>query len=244
MRGEQESSCLTRVKQQLDLGSVHYFCGEPQRIIRVLKSAEPNPVQSDFPDFLFENGFIEHFQISASKETRKGAEHRQRQALFCKEAEQRFQRMCSELNNAPPANSLARETFEIEAPPYSYEMYAASFQKNWQHHIDSLQKYVGCRDVGVFLIEYQGPLFMVLQCGRFTGFYHLHQDAQILQYMATYKDKLSHVIFTDGQNCEAIELEHIPVLLQQVPSDIQFEPGSWKEHYINLAIDITTDRRR
>ena len=49
------------------------------------------------------------------------------------------------------------------------------------------------------------------------------------------------MIFTDGQNCEVIELEHIPVLLEQVPCDIQFEPGRWKEHHINLAIDMTID---
>ena len=241
MRGEQESNCLTRVKQQLDIDSVHYFCSDPQRIIHILKSAKPNPAQSNFPDFLFENGFIEHFQITASKETRKGAEHRKRQALFCKEVEQQLQRMGSALNDAFHTNSLTRETFEMEAPLYSYEMYAASFQKNWQHHIDSLQKYASCQDVGVFLIEYQGPLFEVLQCGRFAGFYHLYQDTQILQYMAAYKNKLSYVIFTDGQNCEVIELKYIPALLEQVPCDIQFEPGRWKERRVNLAIDITTD---
>ena len=154
MRGEQETNCLTRVKQNLGRNSVHYFCSDPQKIIRILKSARPNPAQSNFPDFLFENGFIEHFQITASRETRKGAEHRQRQAQFCKEAEQRFQRMGRELNDAPPANSLT---------------------------------------------------------------------------------------FTDGQNCEVIELELIPVLLEQVPCDIRFEPGRWKEHHINLAIDMTID---
>ena len=140
MRGEQEINCLTRVKQNLGRNSVHYFCSDPQKIIRILKSARPNPAQSNFPDFLFENGFIEHFQITASRETRKGAEHRQRQAQFCKEAEQRFQRMGRELNDAPPANSLTREICEMEAPPYSYEMYEASFRKNWQHHIIHHQK--------------------------------------------------------------------------------------------------------
>lgn len=139
MRGEQETNCLTRVKQNLGRNSVHYFCSDPQKIIRILKSARPNPAQSNFPDFLFENGFIEHFQITASRETRKGAEHRQRQAQFCKEAEQRFQRMGRELNDDPPANSLTREICEMEAPPYSYEMYEASFRKNWQHHINSLK---------------------------------------------------------------------------------------------------------
>ena len=38
MRGEQEINCLTRVKQNLDRNSVHYFCSDPQKIIRILKS--------------------------------------------------------------------------------------------------------------------------------------------------------------------------------------------------------------
>ena len=59
--------------------------------------------------------------------------------------------------------------------------------------------------------------------------------------MAAYLDRLSYVIFIDGQNCEVIELEHIPALLEQVPCDIQFEPGRWKERHINLAIDMTVD---
>lgn len=220
MRGKQESNCLAWVRQILDRNSALYLCTDTQRIVHILKRAKPNPAQSNFPDFLFENGFIEHFQINASRETRKGAEHRKRQAQFCKKAEQRFQRMGYELNDAPPANSLTREICEMEAPPYSYEMYEASFRKNWQHHIDSLQKYTGCRDVGIFLMEYQGPLFKTMQYGRFTGFYHLHQDAAMLRYTAAYQDRLSYVIFTDGQNCEVIELEHIPVLLEQVPCDI------------------------
>lgn len=238
MRGEQENNCLTGVRQKITRNLVQYFCGDPQRVIRILKSARPNPAQSSFPDFLFENGFIEHFQITASKETRKGAQHIQTQAQFCNEVEQRFQRMYSELNDAPSANSLTREICEMEAPLYSYEMYEVSFRKNWQHHIDSLQKYTGCRHVSIFLVEYQGPLFQVIQCGSFAGFYHLHQDAPMLRYMAEYQDRLSYVIFTDGQNCEVIELKHIPALLKQVPCDIQFEPGRWKEQHINLAIDM------
>ena len=131
MRGEQETNCLTRVKQNLGRNSVHYFCSDPQKIIRILKSARPNPAQSNFPDFLFENGFIEHFQITASRETRKGAEHRQRQAQFCKEAEQRFQRMGRELNDDPPANSLTREICEME------EHFSADFL----YHLLSSYKY-------------------------------------------------------------------------------------------------------
>ncbi len=243
MRGEQESNCLTWVKQTLDRNSALYFCADPQRIIHILKRAEPNPMQSRFPDFLFENGFIEHFQITASKETRKGALHKQTQVQFHHEAEQQFQIMCNELNNAQPANSLTRETYETETLPYSYEMYEASFRKNWQHHFDSLQKYAGCREIGIFLIEYQGPLFKAMRRGELVGFYHLYQDARLLRYIAKYRDELSYVIFADGQNCEVIELENVPSLIEQAPRDIQFEPGRWKEVHVNLAVDMTIDGR-
>ena len=243
MRGEQETNCLTRVKQNLGRNSVHYFCSDPQKIIRILKSARPNPAQSNFPDFLFENGFIEHFQITASKETRKGALHKQTQVQFHRKAEQRFQIMCNEMNNAQPTNSLTREIYEMETLPYSYEMYEASFRKNWKHHFDSLQKYAGCREIGIFLIEYQGPLFKTMRRGERVVFYHLHQDARLLRYIAEYQENLSYVIFVDGQNCEVIELENVPALIEQAPRDIQFEPGRWKDDHVNLAVDMTIDGR-
>ena len=44
-------------------------------IVQALRKAKPNINLNDFPDFVFEKGFIEHFQISSSKVTRKGAEH-------------------------------------------------------------------------------------------------------------------------------------------------------------------------
>lgn len=243
MRGKQESNCLAWVRQILDRNSALYLCTDTQRIVHILKRAKPNPEQSNFPDFLFEDGFIEHFQITASKETRKGALHKQTQVQFHHKAEQRFQIMRNELNNAQPANSLTGEIFKMKTLLYSYEMYEASFQKNWRHHFNSLQKYAGCREIGIFLIEYQGPLFKTMRRGELVGFYHLHQDAQLLRYIAEYQDELSYVIFADGQNCEVIELKNIPTLIEQAPCDIQFEPGRWKEVHVNLAVDMTIDGR-
>lgn len=238
MRGEEESKRLDWVKQKVKCNSVWYFCEDRQKIACILKNAEPNPAPSEFPDFLFETGFIEQFQITASKETKKGALHRKEQERFYKEAEQRLQAMREELEQAPPANELTYEICKMKAPMYSYEMYEHSFHKNWQHHMDSLEKYTGCREVGVFLISYRGPLFKTMRQGELLGFYHLHQDAGMLRYIEQYQDKLSYVIFEDGQNCEVIELEKIPALIEGVPCNIQFEPGRWRECRANLAVDI------
>ena len=241
MRGEEEISCLTWVKQNLYGNSVQYYCDDLQRIIRILKSAEPNPAQSSFPDFLFEDGFIEHFQITASKETRKGALHKQTQAQFHNEVKQRFQILCNDLNSAPPSNSLSRETAEMKALPYSYEMYEASFKKNWHHHIKSLNKYTGSGEIGIFLIEYQGPLFKLIRDGKLAGFYKFHEDASMLRYIAEYQNKLSYMIYKHLSDCEIIEMKNIPALIEQAPHDIQYEPGRWKEVHINMAVDIMID---
>lgn len=238
MRGEEESKCLTRVRQYVNCDSVQYFCGNRQKIACILKNAEPNPAQSKFPDFIFKNGFIEQFQITSSKEIRKGASLRREQERFRKEAEQQFQVMCKELEQAPPGNELTREICYMKAPEFSYEMYEQSFRRNWQNHIDSLEKYTGCREVGIFLISYQGPLFRAIQQDEFLGFYQLNQDARMLRYIRQYQDKLSHVIFEDGQHCEVIELEKIPALIQRVPQNIQFEPGRLIKCQINTAIDM------
>lgn len=238
MRGEEESKRLDWVKQKVKCNSVWYFCEDRQKIACILKNAEPNSAPSEFPDFLFETGFIEQFQITASKETKKGALHRKEQERFYKEAEQRLQAMREELEQAPPANELTYEICKMKAPMYSYEMYEHSFHKNWQHHMDSLEKYTGCREVGVFLISYRGPLFKTMRQGELLGFYHLHQDAGMLRYIEQYQDKLSYVVFEDGQNCEVIELEKIPALIEGVPCNIQFEPGRWRECRANLAVDI------
>ncbi len=42
---------------------------------RILRKAEPNQKMSIFPDFVFANGFIEHFQVTSSSVTRKGSNH-------------------------------------------------------------------------------------------------------------------------------------------------------------------------
>ena len=45
-----------------------------KEIVNILRKWEPNRKPSEFPDFVFDNGFIEHFQITSSLETKKGAQ--------------------------------------------------------------------------------------------------------------------------------------------------------------------------
>lgn len=48
----------------------------------LLRSASPNPELSQFPDFITKDGFIEHFQITSSITTKKGATHEKNINIF------------------------------------------------------------------------------------------------------------------------------------------------------------------
>ena len=40
---------------------------------KAFDEATANPNQSEFPDYIFDDGFIEHFQVTSSHENRKGS---------------------------------------------------------------------------------------------------------------------------------------------------------------------------
>ena len=63
----------------------HYFgMSEDDRFLfeTLLRSANPNPEPSQFPDFITKDGFIEHFQITSSITTKKGATHEKNHQFF------------------------------------------------------------------------------------------------------------------------------------------------------------------
>ena len=72
-RGEQELYCLNFIKEHLESDSMFYGMSKEDcdRIEKMILSAVPNPRSSEFPDFICDGGFIEHFQISSGKTTRK-----------------------------------------------------------------------------------------------------------------------------------------------------------------------------
>ena len=173
MRGEQESCCLAWVKEHLYGPDTRFFCHDKRKIAAILKRAKPNLEASKFPDFVFEDGFIEHFQITASKENKKGSCHKQTQAEFHREMDCIQENLRQELEKSPLPikNTISTTSYKMIPPEYSYEKFQSSFRKNWEHHIHSLEKYTGAKNIGIFLVEYVGPLFKTMRGGKFAHFY-------------------------------------------------------------------------
>ena len=65
MRGEPESRCLAWVREHLYGPDTCFFCRDWRKVAAMIECATPNLEASKFPDFVFEDGFIEHFQITA-----------------------------------------------------------------------------------------------------------------------------------------------------------------------------------
>ena len=82
MRGEQESRCLAWVRDYLYGSKTGFFWRDWRKVAAIFERAKPNPETSKFPDFVFEDGFIEHFQITASKENKKALVINKRKQSF------------------------------------------------------------------------------------------------------------------------------------------------------------------
>lgn len=230
MRGEEESACLSAIQNALkgipkNQSLICKLRPQKQETVRHIISAKPNPQSSLFPDFIFDGGFIEHFEVTASKEGKKGSELRKEESKFEHFSADCFEDFRKEFDQLPP-NRMISQSPEMVFEESSYEYFFVSFQKNWQHHIDSLEKYDGEKKFGIFLIENNGATFKQMKDGRYLGdLYQLHLDRKLLEFMLPFQKQIQCVIFRDAQNFEILETERIPELLTKIPKGLYFEAG-------------------
>ena len=238
MSRKEEIDCLNKVKKSLYKPITSYL-GDSKKVIGLLKAAKPNENETQFPDFVFHGGFIEHFQVTAAKETAKGSEHRINQAQFDREQKEGTRILKEELEKSEPSNTIKIDTMKRVFDNFDYALYKKSFQKNWEKHICSLNKYTGEKDIGIFLVEYSGALLRRMQKNEFKGFYRLIDDAYLLNYIAEYANQIQYVIYTDGQYHQIIESKNVCSVIQNIPEDIYFEKARniWVKP--NIFIDIT-----
>ena len=156
MRGEKEQHCFERVKQVAYKKDDKLFLG-------ILENVKPNPQKNEFPDFIFDGGFIEHFQVSAANETRKGSEHNRTVGEFERQHGEAFEREKEKFLQSPLLVHASADqyimtvsTHKMISPLYSYKSFTKSFKGNFSKHIQSLQKYTSEKACGIFLIELVG----------------------------------------------------------------------------------------
>ncbi len=221
-RGERELECLQAVSKAML---------EREQIKVYLNLAKPNPNPNNFPDFIFNNGFIEHFQVTSAKETKKGGKHCIAESVFEKDSQIDFEKYKQEFFDSKPCpKTIYTKSSEMEQIEYSYEHFVISFKRNIKNHIESLDKYSGDKTVGIFLVEHTGGKITILKNGRFFSFYKIRYDRELLKYLYSFVSQLKYVIYYYGDISgdlpfEIIEISKIPDMIEKVPNDIAFGAG-------------------
>lgn len=245
-KGEKELCCLNRVKSfifQENDGLINNTFGllenERIEIIEIINKVKQNPSSSEFPDFIFNDGFIEHFQVTSSKVTKKGSTHTKKESEFNRKVENETCELMEEWDKNPSYDEVRSKTWELKNPQHSYEFLVESFKNNWQNHINSLQKYINKNNkhvsTGIFMIDYpevalsmyediyknwiDGMSFGDMRNPEKFKEYRLSRDKQLLEYIFEFKKLIKYVIFVNINRCEIIETDKIPYLLNLIPWD-------------------------
>lgn len=245
MVGEKEQRCLNTVIWSLNSeGSLKKYFGllkeDIDEINDILKITKPNEKLSEFPDFVFKNGFIEHFQITSSRTNKDGAKQLEELSLFKNKVEKETKRFKEDCNANPDCNKICSGSWAMKYPKHSYEYLCYSFKKNWENHIESYNKYTGNKNIGIFMIEYTDQALEMYENvyddwinGMMNGdlrepekveFYRLTRDKNLLEYIYLFKENIKYVFFVYGKDCEIIKLESIPYLLKLMPWDYAIAP--------------------
>lgn len=236
-RGEVEKQCFDYVKSEVFSHNICYVCSiEEEELIReIFQTALPNPELSEFPDFVFEGGFIEHFEVTSSHSNRNGSTMKIEQHSLQKEAEEKEKVFMDEMSETPRYDGKTAITDKWHSK-HSYDDFCLSFKRNWKKHIDSLEKYTGGKNISVFMVQYNDSALVMdtlypdvktelfygdlLEKPKYRG-YRLTHDSIMLEYIYQYKDKIKYAVFFTndvfhGQRCEIICVENIPEILKIV----------------------------
>lgn len=198
----------------------------------LLMSVKENDTKNktEFPDFISENGFVEHFHVTSGKSTRKGYDTTTQESKMQKSHES-FMKNFSEKtletnNNDEPCESQSETAFLREND--SLENFHKSFKRCWENHIEHLHNYKGNKHLSCFLVSSddvfeiyeivqreEGMLFGDLENKEPIKFC-LSYDFELLDYMYKYRDDIDYVIYYNKHRnyFELLKIKNIPAIKQ------------------------------
>lgn len=231
MRGEREERCIERIKKECNKWCCYgVSCEDMELLQNVMINVTPNPESSKFPDYIFDGGFIEHFQITSSKTNRKGSVHQKAYSDYRKRTDEEIRNIQSNTFYSPDA--VQEYHWSFPQPDHSYDSLKKSLERVWKEHINSLERYKGEKEIGVFVIEY--PEYALAMCENIsdikTGLrfddlceqhkfneYRLSRDKKMLDFLYQYRNKITFVIYASYNRIEIIKIENIPEMKKLIP---------------------------
>ena len=209
------------------------------QIEKILNSAKAQKEDSLFPDFIFEGGLIEHFEVTSSNENKKGSEFKRYETEFDNEMKILFQKESEKFLNSPfSPNTLLTCKSGSTYEKTSYEYFVSSFKRNFDSHLISLDKSNKATLITVFLIDQQGGRLQIYEKNEFKRFYLLSEDKKLLLYLKDKYPKINYVIFTSVDSVEIIDMSKIEQLIASSKDEMDVRGGRMIKSNSSVFINL------
>ena len=211
-----------------------------KKLLKYFLDATPSLEEARFPDFLFVGGLIEHFQVSAARENRKGSQHNISEIKFQRDNAELYKRKYGGFieSSFNPGFNVYGCSRESDYGEYCYKYFAESFKKNLDNHIDSLRKHNDKSCMRIFMVQYVGARLFIRNNGNFLRFYKFTDDKFLLNYLMKYKKDLDYLLIVYNDDIDVIDLAKIDSLIDLAPQNIDIGVGRYRQVGLNLFIDI------
>lgn len=212
-----EHRCLNFVKNNLERKD-SFGVSDKQyiQLQKILNEAIPNSNSNEFPDFIFDNGFIEHFAVTSSLENKKGSKQKKESNIFKNRSQKNF------LSNLEKNNSDIRISNSYMKPmeEHSHTYIVNSIKKNWKKHMQSYDKNINSLNKGIFIIEYIDEMIQTAfirenEPANVYDTYRISGDKDMLEWIYKYKVKIEYLVFANliSESIEVIKINNIPDII-------------------------------
>lgn len=204
-------------------------------ILNAFKKAKRNEEKTKFPDFVFNSGFIEHFEITSSKQGKKGSKQKEEDAKEKREYREEIQ----DFLNKKPEKLCSPETYSYtyqRKSKHSHENLINSLKKNIEKHNNSQKKYVGSKDVKIYLIHYSDVALTTFEKLSKEDINLDHEQISSNEYLIQYdkealnalyfnKEYIDYVVFITCFDYRVIKVSKIPELVEKINGEFMFMAG-------------------
>ena len=239
-----EKNCLEFVKR--DMNEKDAFGLSYDQYIELKNWLNDSELNSNnrFPDFTFNNGFIEHFAITSSIENKKGAKQKRESNILKNKSETNF---LSKLENSEAEKVLISRSYGRKFEEHTYSNIVDSIKKNWIKHIESYDKNITTPKHGIFLIDYidiniQTAISRKNESVKVFDTYRISVDKYMLDWIYSYKEKIDYLILVNllSSSIEIIRIDHIPKIIEGI-LDVWYAPivGMESHKYVGIKTNNT-----
>lgn len=208
--------------------------GDDINVVNCFKSGVRNEDKNAFPDFVFKNGFVEHFEITSSREKKNGSSQKREDAET--EREHREEIDCFEKERAKEL--LVQETMtysHVRESKHSHENLLKSLKRNLIKHIGHQKKYAGPNKFKIYLINYSDIALTTLELLTKESPSNKEQlnkneflikyDKEALNIIYDFKDYIDYVVFLTKFDYVIIKTTSILNIIESIESDYLFMAG-------------------